>query len=155
MFDTNFQEEMIRLVMEETEIAIKEGNEPFGAILVDEQGNIVEKAHNTVNTNMDPTAHAEMTIIRNTCRKLNSLVLSEYTLFCNAEPCSMCMSAIIKTKIKTVYYGTDMEKQSVRAAEINNKVKVPVALCGGILQEECANQVLFAKNQKVEIMLIK
>ena len=57
-------EELMRFATEEVEKAIQEGNSPFGAILADAEGNVVARAHNTVNTETDATAHAEINIIR-------------------------------------------------------------------------------------------
>ena len=57
-------EEIMRLVIKEVDIAIKEGNSPFAAFLLDNAGNVLYKAHNTSNTDIDPTAHAEINLIR-------------------------------------------------------------------------------------------
>ena len=65
-----------RLVIEEVDIAIKDGNSPFAAFLLDKEGNILYKAHNTSNTDIDPTAHAEINLIRNACRDLKTKKLN-------------------------------------------------------------------------------
>lgn len=54
------KENLMRIVMDEVEEAIKEGNSPFGAILIDENGNIIEKAHNTAKSMCNPVLHAEI-----------------------------------------------------------------------------------------------
>ena len=64
--------------------------------------------------NNDPTAHAEIVAIRNACKKLNTFDLSNLILYTSCEPCPMCLSAIIWSNIKTVYYGCSKED----AAEI-------------------------------------
>ena len=71
------KEELMRLVMQEVEEAIKEGNSPFGAILIDENGNVIEKAHNTAKSMMNPVLHAEINLITKACKKLNTMDLSE------------------------------------------------------------------------------
>ena len=55
--------------------------------------------------NNDPTAHAEIVAIREACKKLNTYDLSEYKLYTSCEPCPMCLSAIIWSNIKKVYFG--------------------------------------------------
>ena len=85
-------------------ITKKEGG-PFGAVIVDKEGNIIANGNNKVIANNDPTAHAEIVAIREACKKLNTYDLSEYTLYTSCEPCPMCLSAIIWSNIKKVYYG--------------------------------------------------
>lgn len=82
----------------------KEGG-PFGAVIVDKSGNIISKGNNKVLKEKDPTAHAEIVAIREACKKLNTYDLSDYILYTSCEPCPMCLSAIIWSNIKKVYYG--------------------------------------------------
>lgn len=85
-------------------IASKDGG-PFGAVIVDNNGNIVANGNNRVLVDKDPTAHAEMVAIRNACKKLDTNNLSGYTLYTSCEPCPMCLSAIIWSNIKKVYFA--------------------------------------------------
>lgn len=78
---------------------------PFGAVITDKDGNIIAQGNNMVLANNDPTAHAEVTVIREACKKLGTYDLSGYILYTSCEPCPMCLSAIIWANIKTVYYG--------------------------------------------------
>ena len=82
---------------------------PFGAVITDKEGNIIAKGNNMVLANNDPTAHAEVTVIRTACQKLGTYDLSDYILYTSCEPCPMCLSAIIWANIKTVYYGCTRE----------------------------------------------
>jgi len=77
---------------------------PFGAVIV-KDGEIISSAHNTVVESKDPTAHAEINAIRKACQKLNTHDLTDCTLYTSAEPCPMCLSAIIWSNIKIVYYA--------------------------------------------------
>ena len=77
---------------------------PFGAVIV-KDGEIVSSSHNTVIESNDPTAHAEVNAIRSACKKLNTHDLSGCILYTSAEPCPMCLSAIIWSNIKIVYYA--------------------------------------------------
>ena len=92
----------------ENGILKKEGG-PFGAVIVDKEGNIISNGNNQVLKNNDPTAHAEIVAIREACKKLSSYDLKDYTLYTSCEPCPMCLSAIIWANIKEVYYGCTKE----------------------------------------------
>ena len=78
---------------------------PFGAVIVDKEGNIIAQGNNMVLKNNDPTAHAEITVIREACKKLGTYDLSGYILYTSCEPCPMCLSAIIWANIEEVYYA--------------------------------------------------
>ncbi len=78
---------------------------PFGAVIVDKEGNIIANGNNKVLKDKDPTAHAEIVAIREACKVLNTNDLSGYTLYTSCEPCPMCLSAIIWANIKQVYFG--------------------------------------------------
>lgn len=82
---------------------------PFGAVIIDKEGNIISNGNNQVIKNNDPTAHAEIVAIREACEKLHTYDLSDYILYTSCEPCPMCLSAIIWANIKEVYYGCTKE----------------------------------------------
>ena len=77
---------------------------PFGAAIVTPDGRIIV-ASNTVLKDNDPTAHAEINAIRETCKTLGTYDLTGCILYTTAYPCPMCLSAIMWANIKTVYYG--------------------------------------------------
>jgi len=77
---------------------------PFGAAIV-KDGEIISTAHNTVIESNDATAHAEINAIRMASKKLNTHDLKGCTLYTSAEPCPMCLSAIIWANIKEVYFA--------------------------------------------------
>lgn len=81
---------------------------PFGAVIV-KDGQIIGKGSNCVLVNNDPTAHAEIIAIREACKKINSYDLSGCILYTTCYPCPMCLSAIIWSNIKEVYYGNTKE----------------------------------------------
>ena len=90
---------------------------PFGAVIVDKEGNIIAEGNNRVLCDLDPTAHAEVTTIREACKKLKTYDLSNYILYTSCEPCPMCLSAIIWANIKKVYVSCspeDAEKAGFR-----------------------------------------
>lgn len=100
----------IEIAKNEAEKGINKGEGgPFGAVIVDKNGTIISKGNNKVIKEKDPTAHAEITAIREACKKLDTYDLSEYILYTSCEPCPMCLSAIIWSNIKEVYYGCTKE----------------------------------------------
>jgi tRNA(Arg) A34 adenosine deaminase TadA len=81
---------------------------PFGACIV-KDNKIIGKGINRVIKNNDPTAHAEVEAIREACKTINSYDLSGCELYTSCYPCPMCLSAIIWSNIKKVYYANTKE----------------------------------------------
>ena len=81
---------------------------PFGAIIV-KNGEIVGKGINRVIKDNDPSAHAEIVAIRDACKNLNTPDLTGCILYTSCYPCPMCLSAIIWSNIKNVYYANTKE----------------------------------------------
>lgn len=144
MIDNILQENLMRVVIEEVEIAIKEGNSPFAAILINKKGEIIGKAHNTAKTQNNPILHAEINLITNVCKKLNTRDLSEYCLISNAWSCSMCMSASIKAKISNFIFGAPSEDDmnpNITVFDIKEKANGDINIVTGVLEEECRKQI--------------
>lgn len=142
--EKSIKEKLVRIAMEEASVAILEGNSPFGAILTDFEGNVIEKAHNTQNTDLDPTAHAEINLIRSMAKKINSSDLSKYYLIGNAQSCSMCFSAAIKAKISNFIFGAESESHmnpNLNVYEVAKYTQNNLNISSGILLSECKNQI--------------
>ncbi len=77
---------------------------PFGAVVV-RQGKIVGRGWNQVTSTNDPTAHAEVTAIRDACKKLKTFQLDDCELYTSCEPCPMCLAAIYWARFKKVFYA--------------------------------------------------
>ena len=77
---------------------------PFGAIIV-RNGKIVGRGWNRVTATNDPTAHAEITAIRDACKKLKRFHLEDCELYTSCEPCPMCLGAVYWARLKTIYYA--------------------------------------------------
>lgn len=77
---------------------------PFGSVVV-KDGGIVGRGHNRVVYKKDPTCHGEIEAIRDACRTLDTFDLAGCELYTTAEPCPMCLGAILWANITTVYYG--------------------------------------------------
>lgn len=77
---------------------------PFGCVVV-RQGEIIGRGQNLVTSTNDPTAHAEITAIRDACARLKTFHLADSTLYTSCEPCPMCLAAIFWARIPTVFFG--------------------------------------------------
>jgi tRNA(Arg) A34 adenosine deaminase TadA len=98
---TKFLERAIELAREKS----ADGqNGPFGAVVVRNNTIVGEGWNRVVKTN-DPTAHAEVTAIRNACRQLNTYILIDCELYCSSEPCPMCLAAIYWARIRSLYFA--------------------------------------------------
>jgi len=125
-------------------IEIAEKNKtPFGAALAMGDALFATAANQTAK-NSDPTAHAEIMALRMLGSNLNKTDFSGFTLYSTCEPCPMCMSAIIWSKINTVFYGCDiptisnyMGQINIRADEFAKFSISNIELKGGILADEC------------------
>jgi len=96
-----FMAEAIRLATEN----VKSGNGgPFAAVIV-KDNKIIASGVNKVTSTNDPTAHAEVTAIRNACKELKSFQLDDCDLYTSCEPCPMCLGAIYWARPKRVYFG--------------------------------------------------
>lgn len=77
---------------------------PFGCVVV-RRGEIIARGSNRVTSTNDPTAHAEVTAIREACQALGTFQLADCELYTSCEPCPMCLAAIYWARLPTVYYG--------------------------------------------------
>src|SRR5688572_8996354 len=92
------------LALEQARATVKEGGRPICALVV-RDGKIIGQGLNTALTDHDPSAHAEVTAIRDACAKLKSLDLSGSTLYSPLESCPMCLGTIVEAKIKCIVLG--------------------------------------------------
>ena len=107
--NSSFLEEACKLAIN----SVRNNGGPFGCVIVDSKTNeILASGNNIVTKSFDPTAHAEIVAIRNTCQKLKTHDLANCTLYTSCEPCSMCLSAIYWSRIKKVYYCFTKEDAS-------------------------------------------
>ena len=93
---------------------------PVGAIIYNSQtSQIISKSFNKTNKNLDPTAHAEINVIRDACKKLNTSRLINCDLYVTLEPCMMCAAAISQARIRRLYFGADDLKYGSINGNIN------------------------------------
>ncbi len=103
-------EELLEMAVDEALEGIRSGHGgPFGCVIA-RDGVVIARGHNRVMVDRDPTAHGEISAIRNTCRILDTIDLSGCTLYTNSEPCPMCKAAISWAKVGRVVFAATMEE---------------------------------------------
>lgn len=139
MFD---YQKYMGLALEKAKEGASKGEVPVGALILDSKGNIISASHNSVEKNNTATEHAEMNVIREASKILNSKNLENCTLFVTLEPCAMCAMAISHAKISRLIFGAYDEKYGAveNGARIFNSSSAlwKPEVIGGIMQEECA-----------------
>ncbi len=101
---------------------------PFGAIIV-HQGIVIGRGWNQVTSGNDPTAHAEISAIRDACRQRNTFSLAGSVIYTTCEPCPMCLAAIWWARIDTIYYAStrdDAARIGFDDAALYQEVSLPV-----------------------------
>ena len=106
---TRFTSHM-NLALDEARAAGARGEVPVGAVIVDPAGQVVAQAGNRTRELNDPTAHAEIVVIRAACAAAGSERLPGYSLYVTLEPCAMCATAISASRIARLYYGASDPK---------------------------------------------
>jgi tRNA(Arg) A34 adenosine deaminase TadA len=134
--------QFMQMALAEAQASAEAGEVPIGAILV-HQGEVLTRAGNRTIRDNDPTAHAEIVVIREAARLLGNYRLADTTMYVTLEPCAMCAGAIIQARIPRVVYGADDSKagafrscfEILTSAKLNHRVTVTA----GVLAEECAS----------------
>ncbi|MDH5669547.1 MAG: tRNA adenosine(34) deaminase TadA [Nitrospira sp.] len=115
------------------------GEVPIAAVLVHD-GHILASAHNLRETLQDPTAHAEMIVIRQAAEHVRSWRLTEATLYVTLEPCPMCAGAIVQSRISRLVFGAWDPKAgacgSIFDIPTERRLNHRVDVTGGVLERE-------------------
>lgn len=99
--------------------ARQKGNHPFGAVLVDGQGQVVLGGENTVVTASDATGHAETNLVRQATARYDAEFLGQCTLYASTEPCPMCAAAIFWAGIRRVVFGLSQARLYAMGSDEN------------------------------------
>jgi len=119
-----FMQEALSLAREN--LKLKNGG-PFGAVVV-KDGKIIGRGMNTVTSENDPTAHAEVNAIREACENLQSFQLTDCDIYSSCEPCPMCLGAIYWARPRRLYFAASKEdaaKAGFDDAEIYQEIEMP------------------------------
>lgn len=136
-------EKFMRLAINKAKQGIKQGQTPFGAC-ISKDGEVISCVHNIVWESLDITAHAEISAIREACKKLNTVDLSGCVIYSTCEPCPMCFSACHWAKISKIVYGAQIEdakklgfsELSISNKEMKQSGNSRMEIVGDILREE-------------------
>ncbi len=132
-------EKYMKAALDEAEKAREEGEVPVGAVIVC-KGRIIARAHNLVETLVDPTAHAEMQAITIATNELGGKYLDECVIYVTVEPCPMCAAALSWAQTGTLVYGASDPKRGYSLFSpslLHPKTEVR----NGILAKECGEIV--------------
>ena len=136
----NEDEKWMSLALEQARKAEEEGEVPVGAILV-KDGLLIAKAHNQPISSNDPTAHAEIQLLRAAGKKLKNYRLTGTSLYVTLEPCAMCLGAIMHARVEHVVFGAYDPKTGVCGSSENlidaNCFNHKIDLVSGVLENEC------------------
>jgi len=130
---------MQRALLQAHNAAIK-GEVPVGAVLIG-QGKLLAEAANQTISNSDPTAHAEILVIRRSAAVLQNYRLPGTTLYVTLEPCVMCMGAMIHARISRLVYGAPDPKTGAVSSRysigVDGKLNHFISITGSVLAEPC------------------
>ncbi|MFG1493997.1 nucleoside deaminase [Halobacteriovorax sp. ZH4_bin.1] len=132
----------MNLALEEAELAFKAGEVPVGAIIVDENDNVIARTHNLKEHQKDTTAHAEILAIREASEKLGDWRLLNCTIYITLEPCPMCLYAILQARFKNVVFGAyDQKAGSVSLGysfQKDKRFNHKFSIIGGVEHFKCS-----------------
>ncbi len=137
-------EQLVRAAMTLAVEAGRRGDPPFGAVLVSPHGEVVAMASNRQVSGGDPTAHAELELLRLAARDGYPPPLGGYAIVVNAEPCSMCASAIVKAEVGELIYGAPHEPHmdpDLAVDDVFARARRPPRVTAGILADEAAAEI--------------
>ena len=130
------EEKFMNEALKEARKAYEKLEIPVGAVIV-KNGKIIARAHNLKETKQTATAHAEILAIQKANKKLNNWRLIDCDMYVTLEPCSMCMGAIVSSRIKNIYIGTLDQKKEEKIDIQKYKEEYDVNIKYGICGAEC------------------
>jgi tRNA(adenine34) deaminase len=135
-------QEFMQLALDEARASAETGEVPIGAVLV-YRDEVLARGGNRTIRDCDPTAHAEIVVLREAAQKLANYRLADTTLYVTLEPCAMCAGAIVQARVPRVVYGADDPKggafrtcfELLTSPKLNHQVEVTP----GVLAEEASS----------------
>ena len=138
----------MNLALEEAKKADSLDEVPIGAVIV-RDNEVIAATYNRKTLDNIATYHAEVLVIEEACRKLDTWYLDDCTLYTTVEPCMMCTGAIIQARIPRVVFGTNNENFGYLSKIIDSKIEI----VSGLLKEECSDILTnFFKRQRNKIL---
>jgi tRNA(adenine34) deaminase len=145
----------MRLALEEAAKAAAGGEVPVGAVLVGDDGAVIASAHNAPIGLCDPTAHAEILVLRAGARVMGNYRLPGCRLYVTLEPCAMCVGAMLHARVAALFFGAP-DPKSGAVGSVVDLTNVPsfnhyVEVLGGIEAEACARVLQeFFRRRRIE-----
>ncbi len=132
----------MNLALDEAASAFERGEVPVGAVLV-KDGEVIKRGHNRREESRDPSAHAEVMVLRAGAEDSDSWRLLGTTLYVTKEPCIMCAGAILNSRVQRLVYGCRDTKaggvDSLYTLLNDRRLNHQVEVTSGVLEEECAS----------------
>ena len=143
-------EKWMKVAINEAKLAMKENEIPVGSVLI-QNNKIIAQAHNQPIGNNDPTAHAEIQLLRKAGKQKENYRLIGSTLYVTLEPCAMCFGAMIHARIERIVFGALDPKTGVCGScmNLNNEsfFNHKISITGGVLEKESSDLLrLFFKS---------
>ena len=146
-------DDAMRRALDEARGAVPHGDVPVGAVLLDVGGAVLAQAHNDRERAADPTAHAEVLVLRAAGAALRSWRLTGCTLVVTLEPCTMCAGAIVLSRLARVVYGAVDPKAGAAGSLYDvlrdRRLNARPEVVSGVLAQECGELLLgFFREQR-------
>ena len=137
--------QLMEHALREAEKGFTKGEVPVGALMSNSDGKIVAKAHNLPISRHDPTAHAEILVLRNAGEYYGNYRLTGSTLVVTLEPCIMCMGAAFHARISRLVFGAFDPKSGAAGSlydlPADGRFNHRIEIISGIMEEACRNQL--------------
>ena len=148
----NIDEKWMKIAMDEANLAMNEEEIPVGAVLI-QNNKLIARSHNQPIKNNDPTAHAEIQLLRKAGEQQKNYRLIGSTIYVTLEPCAMCFGAMVHARIDRIVFGASDPKTGVCGSCMNlNEEKFfnhKISITGGVLEEESSELLrLFFKSRR-------
>jgi tRNA(adenine34) deaminase len=137
----DLDEKFMRLAIEAAKEAEKLDEVPIGACLIDQNGEILAVCGNRTRTLIDPTAHAEVLVLRKAAKKIGNYRLTDTTIYTTIEPCAMCAGSLIQARVKRLVFGSLDERfgavESVFRICDTSSLNHQMEITKGVLANDC------------------
>ena len=149
-------ERFMRLALAQAILAKEKSEVPVGAILVDcDSMEVIAEAHNESIANNDPTAHAEIVVLRKAAALRQNYRLPHTAIYVTIEPCTMCVGAIYHSRVDTVIFGAKEPKAGALVSQMRLAEKSfynhGLDILGGVLEDQCATVISdFFKGRRID-----
>jgi tRNA(adenine34) deaminase len=147
-------EDFMQMAIDQALAAEKIGEVPVGAVIVGPDNQVLARDHNRTISSCDPSAHAEMNVLRAAARRIRNYRLLSTILYVTVEPCAMCMGAIVHARVETLVFGAADPKWGAAGSlyQIGQDTRLnhQVDIIGGVCESRCREviQAFFRDRRK-------